>query len=322
MTLLSLRYRITVAGCILMTLLLIAGVTMPGSRPLLTQIIIFAIFALSYDLLEGFGGIVSLGHAAYFGVGAYSAALLAGLGFASPILAVVISGAVAACTALILTPVIVRGTDFTRLLVTLGVGLMLFETANQLREITGGADGLSGYDPGKILGFFAFDIFGLTGFYYSLIILAVVYVALRRIVTSPFGLSLAGLRECMRRMPAIGASVGKQLAITYTLSGFVAGVAGAVLAQTSQIVSLDVLGFEKSAEVAMIVAIGGLGSLYGAILGAIAFVGLKDHLSTLSPQYWHLSLGIALVALVLFARGGLSNTLDRILSNLRKQRVP
>jgi len=313
-TLLDLRWRMRLVGLVLMALLLALGLLLPDRRPLLAQICVAAIFALSYDLLEGFGGIVSLGHAAYFGLGAYTAAVLAGAGLSEPITGLLLSGMLAGLAAGVLAPVIVRGTDFTRLLITLGVGLMLFEAANQMRWLTGGADGLAGFDPGLIAGLFAFDYLGSTGFFYALAVLAVVYAAMLRIVTSPFGLSLAGIRERARRMPALGASIPRHLGVAYTISGAVAGMAGAVLAQTGQNVALDALGFERSAEVTMMVAIGGIGRLYGAVLGSAVFIEVKDELSAIAPAYWQMGLGLALVVLVLFARGGLSPLAERLMA--------
>jgi branched-chain amino acid transport system permease protein len=277
-------------------------------------------FALSYDLLQGHGGIVSLGHAAFFGLGAYAASILARAGVTDPLVGVAAAMAVSAAVAFLLTPIVVRGNDLTRLLVTLGVGFLLYEAANRARWLTGGADGLPDFSIGPLFGVFAFDFMGHTGFFYALGMLVLVYGFLWRVTTSPFGLALTGIRENVRRMAAIGAPVGRHLAVTYTLSGAIAGLAGAVLAQTSRFASLDMLGFDRSAEVMMVATLGGTGHIHGVVIGAAAFGTVKDALSTVSPKYWHLGLGIVLMASVFLMRGGIAGALSDLGRLLRRPR--
>jgi len=284
----------------------------PDYLVLLTQIAVLATFALSYDLLQGFTGIVSLGHAAFFGVGAYTAALIAKAGYTEPVLGLCAAAILCALLAGVLTPVIARGNDLTRLLITLGVGSLMFEAANRARGLTGGADGMSDFEMGPVLGLFRFDFAGHTAFLYALSVLVLVYLALWRITTSPFGLSLTGIRENPVRLASIGAPTARHIAVSYMLSGAMAGMAGAVLAQTSVFASLDMLGFERSAEVVMVTSLGGTGTLHGVVLGALGFGYLKDLLSTLSPRYWNLGLGLMLMASVLMLRGGIAGGLARL----------
>lgn len=284
----------------------------PDYLALITQIFILIIFALSYDLLQGHAGIVSLGHAAFLGLGAYTAAILARAGITDPLLGLAAAACVSASTAFLLTPIVVRGNDFTRLLVTLGVGFLFFEAANRMRSVTGGADGLPDFEVAPVFGLFPFDFMGHTAFFYSLSVLVVVYAFVWRVTTSPFGLALRGIRENARRMPALGAPVNRHLAVTYMLSGGLAGIAGAVLAQTSRFASLDMLGFERSAEIVMVVTLGGSGHLQGVAIGAAAFGFIKDALSTLSPKYWQLGLGIVLMGSVFVARGGIAGLIERL----------
>ncbi len=270
-----------------------------------SQILIAGLFALSLDLILGYARIISLGHAAFFGLGAYAAGLLAKHGYGEPLSGLVLAAAVAAAAGWITSFLVVRGQDLTRLMVTLGIGLMLYETANQASSITGGIDGLSGVEMKKVLGLFGFGLDGRTAYIYSLAVLFLVFSAARVLVRSPFGLSLKGVREGERRMPAIGASVRRKLVAVYTVSAAIAGVAGALLAQTTQFVGIDVFGFQRSAELMIMLVLGGTGYLYGALIGAAVFMILQDYLANLNPVYWQFWLGLLLVLLVLFARGGL-----------------
>jgi len=281
----------------------------PTHRVLGSQILITGLFALSLDLILGYAGIVSLGHAAFFGVGAYAAGLLAAHGWGEPLSGLVVAGAAGALVGYATSFLVVRGTDLARLMVTLGIGLMLFEAANQAAFITGGADGLSGVTMRKILGLYSFDLAGTTAYLYSLAVLFLVFVIARRIVNSPFGLSLRGVRENVKRMPAIGSPVTRRLIAIYTVSAAMAGIAGGLLAQTTQFVGLDVFGFPRSADLMIMVVLGGAGRLYGALVGTTVFMIAHHYLSDLNPIYWQFWLGLLLVVVVLFARGGILGAL-------------
>jgi branched-chain amino acid transport system permease protein len=270
-----------------------------------SQIFIAGLFALSLDLIMGYARIISLGHAAFFGIGAYTAGLLARHGWGEPVSGLVAAAAAAAAIGLLTSFLVVRGQDLTRLMVTLGIGLMLYEAANQASSITGGVDGLSGVEMNKLFGVFAFGLNGKTGYWYCLSVLFIVFCFARTLVRSPFGLSLRGIREGERRMPAIGVSVQRKLIAIYTIGAGIAGIAGALLAQTTQFVGIDSLGFPRSAELVIMLVLGGTGYLYGALVGAATFMLLQNYLSNLSAVYWQFWLGLLLVLLVLFARGGL-----------------
>lgn len=291
----------------------------PDHLVLINHIMIVGLFALSLDLILGYAGIVSLGHAAFFGLGAYTAGLLAVNGWGDPLLGLAAGAIVATIFGFLVSFLVVRGNDLTRLMVTLGVGLMLFEAANKA-DFTGGVDGLSGMEVGKVLGLFEFDLYGKTAYVYSLVVLFLLFLLIRRIVNSPFGLSLTGIREGKRRMPAIGANVDSRLKIVFTVSAGIAGVAGALLAQTTQFVGLDTLGFVRSADVMIILVLGGTGRLYGALIGAIVFSLAQDHLAALNPAYWQFWLGLLLVVIVLFARGGILGGFDRVCAHVARRR--
>ena len=284
---------------------IVAFFLFPRYLSLGAQIFIAALFALSLDLILGYARIISLGHAAFFGVGAYTAGLLAKYGWGEPLSGLVVAAVAAALVGFVTSFLVVRGEDLTRLMVTLGIGLMLFEAANQAAFITGGVDGLSGVEMRKIFGVFGFGMDGKTAYVYSLVVLFIVFLFARTLVRSPFGLSLRGIREGERRMPAIGVSVSRKLIVVYTVGAGLAGIAGALLAQTTQFVGLDVLGFPRSADLMIMLILGGAGYLYGALIGAAVFMVLQDYLANLNPVYWQFWLGMLLVLIVLFARGGL-----------------
>jgi branched-chain amino acid transport system permease protein len=284
----------------------------PENLPLLSQIAITGLFALSLDLILGYAGIISLGHAAFFGLGAYTAGLLAKHGFGDPLLGLAAAITLAAAAGFVTSFLVLRGADLTRLMVTLGVSLMLYEAANKLTDFTGGLDGLQGVEIKPLLGLFPFDIVGKTGYVYCVVVLFSLFWVARHLVHSPFGLELRGIRLNVARMPAVGAPVHRRLVAIYTIGAAYAGAAGALLTQTTQFVSIDVLSFPRSAEVMLILVLGGTGSLYGALLGAIVFMVAHHLLSDINPQYWQFWLGLLLVLVVLFAREGVMGGLRRL----------
>lgn len=269
---------------------------------IINEIAIVALFAISLDLILGYTGIVSLGHAAFFGMGAYAAALFAKHVMPDPLVGLVFAIAVSTLLGAICSLTIMRGSDLTRLMVTLGMGLILLELANRLDWLTGGADGLQGVVMGPLLGTFEFDMSGRTAAYYSLCIGLVFFVLARRLVHSPFGATLMAIRDNRLRAMAIGIPVHSRLALVYTVSAGVAGAAGALLAQTTGFASLDVFDFHRSADVMLVLVVGGVGWLYGGIVGAVVFKLMQDTLSNITPQYWTFWIGLFLVVLVLVGR--------------------
>ncbi|MBK6592381.1 MAG: branched-chain amino acid ABC transporter permease [Burkholderiales bacterium] len=276
----------------------------PDNLVLLTQIAITALFCLSLDLILGYAGIVSLGHAAFFGVGAYTAGLLAAHGWGEPVSGLLVAAVVSAALGFVTSLLVLRGADLTRLMVTLGVAMMLFELANKLTFITGGVDGLQGIEMKPLFGTFGFDMYGKTAYWYAMGVLFLLFWAARKLVHSPFGLSIKGIRLNAARMPALGAPINARLAAIYTIGAAYAGVAGGLMAQTTQFVALDVLAFNRSAELLLILVLGGSGSLYGAILGTIVFMSAHHVLSDMNPEYWQFWLGALMLVIVLFARDG------------------
>jgi branched-chain amino acid transport system permease protein len=275
---------------------------LPSRALLINEILIAGLFAMSLDLVLGYAGILSLGHAAFFGIGAYGAAILASHGINDPLVGLVLASLIAGLVGLATAPLVLRGADLTRLMVTLGICLMLGELANRNSWATGGADGLNL----ELTPIFHLFPIGFTGqrnaALYSLAVLFLSLALARRIVQSPFGLSLRALRENRLRAGALGISAPRRLIAIYALAATFAGAAGALVAQTTQIVSLDVFDFHRSADVLLMLIIGGTGFLYGGIIGAALFIAIKDSLSTVTPEYWEFWIGLLLIALVLGGR--------------------
>jgi branched-chain amino acid transport system permease protein len=292
----------------------------PSYLSLASQIAITALFALSLDLILGYAGIVSLGHAAFFGLGAYAAGILSKHGWGEPLAGLVIAAAVAAAVGYAMSFIIARSRHLALIMITLGLGLLLHEAANSASGLTGGSDGLQGVKIWPLLGQFKFDLYGRTAYVYSLVVLFLMFLAARRLIHSPFGLALRGIRENAVRMPAIGAASRAHIRKIYTISAAMAGVAGALLAQTTSTVSLEVLSFQRSADVLVILILGGAGRLYGGIVGAAIYMIARDQFSGLNPQYWYFWIGLLLVAVVMFLPNGILGGLARLTASWRARR--
>lgn len=270
--------------------------------PIINEIAIVALFAVSLDLVLGYTGIVSLGHAAFFGMAAYASALFAKHINPDPLLGLAVGIALATVLGAVCSLTIIRGSDLTRLMVTLGMGLILYELANKLDWLTGGADGLQGVVMGPLLGQFEFDLAGRTAAFYSITVLIILFALVRRLVNSPFGATLKAVRDNRLRAQSIGIPVTQRLAVIYTVAAAVAGAAGALQAQTTGFASLDVFEFIRSADVMLVLVIGGTGWLYGGVAGAVVFKLMQDVISAITPQYWTFWIGLFLVVLALVGR--------------------
>jgi branched-chain amino acid transport system permease protein len=285
-----------------------------------SQILIAILFALSLDLVLGYAGIITLGHSAFFGVGAYAAGIYAVYVNGEPLSGLLVAALAAAAIGLASGFVILRTQGLTLLMLTLAVTALLAEAANKASFITGGADGLQGIEMNPVLGLFRFDLFGRTAYLYCFAILFLAWVFARRLVHSPFGQSLIGIRENVTRMHAIGSPVRRRLLTIYTISAALAGIAGGLLAQTTQFVGLTVLGFQRSGEILIMLVFGGIGRLYGAFVGAGLYMIVQDQLAKLEPVFWHFWIGLLLVILVMFARGGVLGLVDQVWHLLGRKR--
>jgi branched-chain amino acid transport system permease protein len=291
---------------------------MPGYLSLGAHILIFILFALSLDLILGYGGIVTLGHSAFFGLGAYTAGILsAKLGINDPFLGLAAAAAMSAALGLLTGAVILRTRALTLLMLTLAITAILLEIANKWTSMTGGADGLSGVQVSPILGLFRFDLYGRTAFLYCLVALFIGWFVVRRIIYSPYGAMLTGIRDNGTRMHAIGAPVYWRLVLIYTVSATMAGIAGALLTQINQFVGLNVLGLEPSGDILVMLILGGVGRLYGAFVGPVVYIVAQDYLAKQYPEYWYLGIGALLIVVVLFARGGILGLFDKWLTHFK-----
>jgi branched-chain amino acid transport system permease protein len=291
---------------------------LPDYLSLGARVLTYILFALSLDLILGYAGIITLGHAAFFGLGAYVTGILsAKLGVTDPLLQMLASALAAGLLGLATGALVLRTHGLTQLMLTLAVAAVCLEIANKATPITGGADGLSGVTVAPILGYFKFDMYGRTAYLWCLALVFAGWYVVRRLIYSPFGAALTGIRENSVRMHAVGAPVFRRLLVVYTFSAVIAGIAGALLTQTNQFVGLNVLGFEPSGELLVMLILGGVGRLYGAFVGPLVFLIAQDYLARQFPEYWYFGIGLLLVAVVLFARGGILGISDALIARVR-----
>ncbi len=296
---------------------LLPFIAFPDYLSLASQIAITALFALSLDIILGYAGVVSLGHAAFFGIGAYGAGLFSIYIWGEPLsgllFAVVVAGAVGYAVSFIIS----RFRHFTLIMITLGLGLLAFEAANRAHWLTGGSDGLQGVSILPVLGIFKFDLYGYTAYAYSLAALFIVFLGTRRLINSPFGLALRGIRENWVRMPAIGADSRAHIRKAFTIAAAIAGLAGALLAQTTENVSLESISFQRSADVLVMLVLGGAGRLYGGLVGAAIFMVARDQFSGIAPQFWYFWIGVLLVTVVMVLPNGILGGLSHLYARWR-----
>ncbi|MDO9435684.1 branched-chain amino acid ABC transporter permease [Hydrogenophaga sp.] len=284
-----------------------------------TTVLIMVVLVMSFDLLLGFAGVLSLGHAVFFGLGAYTAGWLSLAGLTEPVSAVLVAGIAAAVLAAVVGPFLLRLTGLPLMMVTLALGVLVFEAAHKATTITGGDDGLAGIQFAPILGIFEWGLGGATAYLYVLAWLCVVFVLLKRVVASPFGVMLQGVRENPARMRLIGNPVLPHLTLAYVISGAVAGMAGALFTQANAFVGLGVVAVDTSIDVLVMLVLGGIGGLHGALIGAPVYMLLKHFSSQWNPFYWMLIIGVLLIVVVLMGRGGLLGMLTSLMRRTRKE---
>lgn len=300
--------------------LLLAGLllfyAMPEDLGFATRILIGGLFALSLDLVLGYAGIVTLGHAAMFGVGAYAAGIFAVRVSGEPLLGLAVGAAAGAAVAAASGMLVLRSHGLTSVMITLAIAQLLAEVASKWRSLTGGDDGLSGIATNPLFGRFEFDFLGQTGYFYALAVLVLAFAFLRRLVRSPFGLTSIGIREDRERMSSLGCRVNRHLTIVYAIGGALAGIAGALSAQITQVVGLTSLGFAHSAEVLVMLVLGGTGRLWGALVGTLVFMVVHHFAAAVDPFRWMFVIGGLLLVVVLFMRGGITGTIANVASRV------
>ncbi|RUM98221.1 branched-chain amino acid ABC transporter permease [Pseudaminobacter arsenicus] len=308
----------------LAVILVLAGIgylLFPNNLALLTRITAIALLVLSLDLVTGYCGIATLGHAALFGAGAYAAGIAAAhFGITDPIIMVVIGAIGGAAAGLLAGAIMLRGHGLAQLVLSIAIVYLFHETANKASGWTGGSDGLAGISPDPVFGLFGFDLWGRTAYVFGIVLLVLVFLLLRVLVRSPFGMLCRGIKEDPVRVSAMGASVNATLLRMYVISGAVAGVGGALNAISTQVVGLDSLSFTTSAEALVMLVLGGTGSLYGGLIGTLVFMWFEDFVSSINPFHWLTIVGALLIAVVLFAPSGLYGTAVQLLQRIRDKR--
>lgn len=290
----------------------------PNNLALLTRIVATMLLVLSIDLVTGYCGVATLGHAALFGAGAYGAGIVsAHFGITEPLTMTLIGALAGALAGLVSGIVILRAHGLPQLVLSIAVVHLFHEVANKASTWTGGSDGLSGITTDALLGLFEFDLWGRTAYVYGIVLLLIVFVLLRILVQSPFGMLARGVREDPVRVAAMGASVHSVMLRMYVISGAVAGIGGALNAISTQVVGLDSLSFTLSAEALVMLVLGGTGSLYGAMVGTVSFMWFEDVVSAANPFHWLTIVGALLIVVVLFAPKGLYGSAAAYLSRRR-----
>ncbi len=314
------RHRFRLIEALPWLLAIAAYFAFPDRLTFGSQVLLMVLFTLSLDLILGYAGIITLGHAAFFGIGAYTVGLLASrLGWNEPISGLFAAAAVAGLAGAASGALLLRYRGLTLLVLTMATTIMLQELGNLYHDITGGYDGIPGLEFAPLFGRFEYDLYGHTIYLYALGVLFVLLMVVRQIVYSPFGEALAGIRENVARMHAIGSPVHGRLLTAYSISAAIAGVAGALFTETNAVVTLGVFDFDTySAAVMVMLILGGAGRLYGAFAGAVIYMLLQDYLAKLSPAFWQFGVGLLLVLTVLFARNGLIDLFDRFVGFLKR----
>ncbi|NSZ76489.1 branched-chain amino acid ABC transporter permease [Agrobacterium tumefaciens] len=311
-----------IGGPVLIIIAAIAGYFLfPDNLALLTRIIAIALLVLSIDLVTGYCGVATLGHAALFGAGAYAAGIAAAhYGITDPLLMTLIGAAVGGIAGLLSGTILLRAHGLPQLVLSIAVVHLFHEAANKASDWTGGSDGLAGVSPDALFGTFEFDLYGRTAYIYGVCLLLLVFLALRVVVNSPFGMLCRGVKQDSIRIQAMGGSVNGTILKMFVISGIVAGIGGALNAISTQVVGLDSLSFTLSAEALVMLVLGGAGSLYGALIGTVTFMWFEDVVSAANPFHWLTIVGLLLIAVVLFAPRGLYGAGEQIIARLRGDR--
>ncbi|PXA85196.1 branched-chain amino acid ABC transporter permease [Caulobacter sp. D4A] len=289
---------------LMLALAVAAYFAFPYDLALITRFLVMILFVLSLDLVLGYAGIATLGHAALYGTGAYAAGLFAVHVSGDPVSGLLVGALAGALLAFVSGLLLMRAHGLTLLMLSIAVTLICQEIANKARDLTGGADGLRGIRMEPVLGIFKFDFVGRTGYWYALAIVCICYVALKIVTASPLGQSIRGIKDSAARMVAIGSPVYWRLVTAYTIGGAIAGIAGALAAQVTQLVSLEAYAFNLSAEALIMLILGGAGRLYGAVIGVVIFMTVHHVAAAIDPFNWLFVIGALVLGIVFFVPAG------------------
>jgi branched-chain amino acid transport system permease protein len=314
----AIRTRLPVFGVVPWLAIAATYVLLPDYLALGTQVMVMILFALSLDLIVGYVGLVSLGHAALFGAGAYAAGLLSKYTALDPVFGLFAGAFAGALVGLVSGSLILRTRGLTFLMLTLSVVFMLHEIANRAVPITGGDDGLQGMTVQPIFGLWRFDMFGYTAYIYAAIVLLACWLALVFLVGSPFGRSLVGIRENPIRMRSVGAPIFRRMLAAYAISAALAGVAGALSAQTTQFVALKSISFSLSAEGLVMLILGGVGRLYGAFVGPAIYMVAQDAIAKNDPVFWTFWIGVILLIVTIAGSNGVLGVAEDLWWRMRQ----
>lgn len=301
------------AAIAILLIAVICFYTMPSNLSLLTRIIAMMLLVLSIDLVTGYAGVATLGHAALFGAGAYGAGIAAArFGVTDPVAMLGIGVVCGALAGGLSSLVILRGRHLSQLVLSIAVIMLAREAANKFAVWTGGSDGLSGIAPSPLFGLWRFDLWGKTSFWLAVVLLIVTFLLLRQIVRSPFGMLCRAIRQDETRVRSMGGPVYLTLVKMYVISGAVAGLGGALSAVSTKVVGLDSLAFETSAEAVVMLVLGGTANLFGAMIGTAVFMWFEHEVSSINPFHWLMIVGVLLVTVVLFAPKGLTGAISSL----------
>ncbi|MGX1100325.1 ABC-type branched-subunit amino acid transport system permease subunit [Amorphus sp. MBR-141] len=300
---------------------LIAHNQFPTYAGFFSRIISLSLLAISLDLVVGFCGIATLGQATFYGVGAYAAGILAvRLGITDPVAMMAGGAAFGALSGVLFGAIVVRASGLAQLVLTVAIVELVNTAANKLTWLTGGSDGLAGVSAGPLFGVFAFDFRGHTGFYLSLAVLAIVLVLLVTLVNAPFGLLCRAIKGDQVRVESMGGSVRGSLVSMFAVSGAVAGIGGALVAINTSVVGLDSLTFTRSAEVFVMLIVGGAGTLFGAVAGTVLYLFAEHSIAVLNPFHWLIAIGGLLIVMVFALPTGLQGIAIALYDRLGRRR--
>ena len=302
-----------VAAALFVALLLLPALG-PFYTLFATEILIFCLFAISFNLLFGYTGLLSFGHAAFFGLGGYTAALMTYHTHLSLIPILVASTSVAAIGAAIIGFLCIRRDEIYFAMLTLGFGMMVFTLVHQWRSLTGGSDGITGFEvpPLSLLGI-KLSLFSPSNFYYlTLFFVLLLSLILATITRSPFGLVLKSIRENPERASFVGINVAFYRWMSFTISGAITGVAGALFALYDRMASPTMVHWSMSAKPVLMTILGGSKVFAGPAIGALVFY-LLEHIITQYTESWMIFLGAMLIPIVMFFPDGIAGTALKIL---------